>query len=395
MQIKEVSNQTGLTIKTIRFYEERGLISPQTERRNGKNFRCYQESDVQQLQMVATLRKCLFSIEQIKTMLEHPELTPDIFTEYRHALLEQRDLLCLLAEKAETVQPEQLKDPETLARRLTMTARPLPLPTMDVKPNFGRFDPETPQERQAAFLQWQKTYRWRYVRRWAPLCILVLALVSVTVIYGAWLTSRCETLFFDLPNQIPKQLDFLTVQLPQKSSLGKDVTYALYQTDGTLCQDPSVTDAMEPLSYLFPLTEDNAGQLAQWVSVHGLGQSYVHSSMLRQTAFTTMPVQIGTQTYTMALYLRHTPLLLAMRKLMLLYLSAGFAVFCVLAFRTTSGYGFRLRFLRNYDITSGPRNHWNDAILSIDEHNGNATLLTQQYTGMNTLVSMDYKTDRK
>lgn len=92
------------------------------------------------LQMVAVLRKCLFSIEQIKTMLEHPELTPDIFTEYRNSLLSQRDLLDALAKKAETVEPEELENPEMLARLLSHEAKPLPLPKMDIKPRFRYLD---------------------------------------------------------------------------------------------------------------------------------------------------------------------------------------------------------------------------------------------------------------
>ena len=68
MKIKEVSQRTGLTIKTIRFYEQRGLIAPKQQRSNGRSYRDYQDSDVEQLQMVAVLRKCLFSIEQILTM---------------------------------------------------------------------------------------------------------------------------------------------------------------------------------------------------------------------------------------------------------------------------------------------------------------------------------------
>ena len=156
MQIKDVSKETGLSIKTIRFYEERGLIHPKLEYRNGKNFRDYREEDIRQLQMVAVLRKCLFSIDQIKTMIDHPELTPDVFTEYRIAVLTQKELLNILAQKAEALDPEALDGPETLARRLTITAKPLPLPAMDMDPHFGKFDAETPEKRQVAFLKWQR-----------------------------------------------------------------------------------------------------------------------------------------------------------------------------------------------------------------------------------------------
>ena len=140
MQIKEVSKRTDLSIKTIRFYEERGLITPQKEYRNGRYFRNYREEDIAQLQMVAVLRKCLFSIEQIKTMLEHPELTADIFAEYREELLGKSDYLLCLAEKARTVDMAELHDPETLARQMAKTAEPLPLPKMDIRPRFRYLD---------------------------------------------------------------------------------------------------------------------------------------------------------------------------------------------------------------------------------------------------------------
>ena len=140
MQIKEVSKRTDLSVKTIRFYEERGLMEPLVERRNGKNFRNYREEDVTRLQMVAILRKCLFSIDQIKTMLEHPELTPDVFSEYREELLGKSDYLLSLADKARTINAELLDAPETLAGQMAAAAEPLPLPKMDIKPRFRYLD---------------------------------------------------------------------------------------------------------------------------------------------------------------------------------------------------------------------------------------------------------------
>ncbi len=182
MQIKEVSTKTGLSIKTIRFYEERGLIHPRLTEKNGKKFRDYGDGDLADLQMVATLRKCLFSIEQIKTMVEHPELTPDVFTEYRIAVLSQRELLNLLAVKAEALDPEALDGPEVLARRLSITAAPLPLPALDMEPHFGKCDPETPEQRQAAFLQWQRRYKYRNLRKYGPPLASVLLVGLVLLV---------------------------------------------------------------------------------------------------------------------------------------------------------------------------------------------------------------------
>ena len=39
MKIKEVAKATGLTEKTIRYYENRGLVIPQAKELNGRSFR--------------------------------------------------------------------------------------------------------------------------------------------------------------------------------------------------------------------------------------------------------------------------------------------------------------------------------------------------------------------
>ena len=41
MTRKEVCNATGLSIKTLRLYEEKGLIAPERQYRNGREYRVY------------------------------------------------------------------------------------------------------------------------------------------------------------------------------------------------------------------------------------------------------------------------------------------------------------------------------------------------------------------
>lgn len=77
MQIKEVCERTNLSRRTIRYYEEEGLISPETETRNGRTYRNYSEADIEELLIIASLRKAWFSIEEIKTMRKEPERIPE------------------------------------------------------------------------------------------------------------------------------------------------------------------------------------------------------------------------------------------------------------------------------------------------------------------------------
>ena len=83
MKIKEVSDRTGLSRKTIRFYEAKSLFSPVKTYRNGKEFRDYSEEHVQQLKKIATLRRARFTVEEIRRMKDTPEETAAIIREKR------------------------------------------------------------------------------------------------------------------------------------------------------------------------------------------------------------------------------------------------------------------------------------------------------------------------
>ena len=416
MQIKEVSEKTGLTIKTIRFYEERGLITPKLEWRNGRNYRDYRKTDVEQLQMVAVLRKCLFSIDQILTMLQHPELTPDVFEEYRDMLLSQRELLNLLADRAEHVDSATLKDPETLARRLTTTARPLPLPVRDVNPNFGQFDPETPEERQIAYVKWQKRYRYRHLRWAVPLGLTVLLLAIVTVIYAGRVRNQTIEAYRFVETCI-SEADFTELGAKETSEYShlypkyvlQHTTFGLYNQQGALLPvltegnyinifetapegDLAAESRVEDVVYMafspwgLSKTAQLRSHMAEWTVQHSVDGRTLSSGLLRQRIASSIPIHCDEGDYTLVLYLEQSPLLVAFSQLMLLYLCVAGVWFVVFAISSTQGYGFKVQFIRNY----GLRNNWNDAILSVDEENGNATMLTHQYTGMENLVSMDY-----
>ena len=49
MKLKEVCERTGLTKRTVRFYEEKELFTPQKTYKNGREYREYTEEDVTRL----------------------------------------------------------------------------------------------------------------------------------------------------------------------------------------------------------------------------------------------------------------------------------------------------------------------------------------------------------
>ena len=66
MKMKALCEITGLTRKTILYYEEQGFVSPEKTRSNGRDYRDYSDADAKKLLDVSTLRKCGFSIEEIR-----------------------------------------------------------------------------------------------------------------------------------------------------------------------------------------------------------------------------------------------------------------------------------------------------------------------------------------
>ncbi len=66
MKINEVEAQVGITKKNIRFYEEKGLLSPRRNSENG--YRDYNEADVDALRRIKLLRKLGVPLEEIRRM---------------------------------------------------------------------------------------------------------------------------------------------------------------------------------------------------------------------------------------------------------------------------------------------------------------------------------------
>jgi MerR family copper efflux transcriptional regulator len=67
MQIGEVAAQTGLSLRTIRYYEEMGLVVPSARTTGG--FRLYTDSDVARLQVVKRMKPLDFSLEEMKDLM--------------------------------------------------------------------------------------------------------------------------------------------------------------------------------------------------------------------------------------------------------------------------------------------------------------------------------------
>jgi len=83
MQIGEVAERTSLTHRTLRFYEEKGLLDPPTRMEGG--FRLYSEEDVRRIEHVLELKQLLgFSLAEIKQMVDAETALTEIREVYRN-----------------------------------------------------------------------------------------------------------------------------------------------------------------------------------------------------------------------------------------------------------------------------------------------------------------------
>jgi MerR family transcriptional regulator, copper efflux regulator len=67
-QIGEVAERVGLSLRTVRYYEEMGLITP--EQRTDGGFRLYTEENIHRLQLIMQMKPLGFSVEEMRELLE-------------------------------------------------------------------------------------------------------------------------------------------------------------------------------------------------------------------------------------------------------------------------------------------------------------------------------------
>ena len=155
MKIQEVCEKTGLTKRTIRFYEEKGLIAPKTEDKNGKAFREYDDNDVKRLNAIADLRKLEFSVDEINEMIDTPASIGRLVKDRKAALAKElsskKEILSVLEQLDEDTSPDIFILTQRAGRSLNK------LPVRDIEPDFSKFETLTGDEKQRAVKRFYDT----------------------------------------------------------------------------------------------------------------------------------------------------------------------------------------------------------------------------------------------
>ncbi len=89
MQIGEVAARTELSLRTIRHYEEAGLVVPSARSQGG--FRLYTERDVERLMVIRRMKPLGFSLDEMRELLaatDALDTSAGVTGDERDALLE-------------------------------------------------------------------------------------------------------------------------------------------------------------------------------------------------------------------------------------------------------------------------------------------------------------------
>lgn len=101
MTVKEVSRLTGISIRTLQYYDKLGLLPAM---RTESGYRLYDDAALERLQQILLFRELEFPLRDIRTILDNPNF------DRRKALRQQIELL--------TLKKQHLEDLIRLARTL-------------------------------------------------------------------------------------------------------------------------------------------------------------------------------------------------------------------------------------------------------------------------------------
>ena len=107
--VKEVSELSGISVRTLHYYDEIGLLKPTVVSEAG--YRLYDGKVIERLGQILVFRELDFSLADIKLIMDNPDL------DRNSTLARQREMLCLKKERLERIIAgidEMLKGDQTM-----------------------------------------------------------------------------------------------------------------------------------------------------------------------------------------------------------------------------------------------------------------------------------------
>ncbi len=123
LQIGEVADRVGLSLRTVRYYEEQGLLTP--EARTAGGFRLYSDDQVDRLALIKQMKPLGFTVQEMRELLDARDAlraTGEREAARRSAQVTLSRYAQAAAERCDKLR-EQLRQGEGLADQLRDEAR--------------------------------------------------------------------------------------------------------------------------------------------------------------------------------------------------------------------------------------------------------------------------------
>ena len=107
--VKEVSELSGISVRTLHYYDEIGLLKPTVVSEAG--YRLYDDKAIERLGQILVFRELDFPLADIRLIMDNPDL------DRNSTLARQREMLCLKKERLERIIAsidEMLKGDQTM-----------------------------------------------------------------------------------------------------------------------------------------------------------------------------------------------------------------------------------------------------------------------------------------
>lgn len=102
LQIGQVAERTELSLKTIRHYDEVGLVQPSARSTGG--FRLYTDADVDRLLVIRRMKPLGFTLAEIKHLLDTLDVLDDVSAGPAPRAVAQADLLTFRDKAADSAE---------------------------------------------------------------------------------------------------------------------------------------------------------------------------------------------------------------------------------------------------------------------------------------------------